>query len=125
DLLLDQGRLDEAGGHFRRVLQQQPANGRAALGLARLAYERGDLPESITHLDRSVTDVHARKASRILLAQIYERLGNQAGAEQQLRQAAELPNDSAWPDPFQDRVVQLRVGKQASLGLAERRIQGG
>lgn len=118
--LLDQGKLPEAAQQFERALQQHPDNARAYLGLGRIAYERGELSESIPHVNRCTGDVHTRKAAHILLAQIYERCNNKPAAEQELALAAKLPNDTPWPDPYQDDVVRLRVGQRAILEVADR-----
>jgi tetratricopeptide (TPR) repeat protein len=117
--LLDSRLFEEAAQEFLRVLQRDPSNARASLGLARLAFERGELSESTTYLNRCADDTHTRKAARSLLAQVYQRLENKAAAEQELRQAAELPEDAPWPNPFQDEMVRLRVGKRAILAGAD------
>jgi protein O-GlcNAc transferase len=118
EVLLEDGRFGEAVEQFLRVLGRHPGNARASLGLGRAVYERGELSESIAHLHRSAADVHTRKAAHTLLAQAYERLGNKPVAEQTLRQAADLPKDTAWPDPFQEKVNELQVGKQTALARA-------
>jgi tetratricopeptide (TPR) repeat protein len=125
EVLLDQGQFQEAAEQFRRIVQKDPGNARALLGLGRLAHERGELSESISHLDHCVADVHTRQAASLLLAQIHKRLGNKPAAEQALRQAADLPMDAPWPDRFEDELDRLRVGKQVSLPAADRLIRQG
>jgi tetratricopeptide (TPR) repeat protein len=125
EALLRQGRLDEAEEQFRRVLHGKPDNARAHLDLARLAQERGDLKTSLAHLDRSKVDVHTRKASHELAAAIYQLLGNEAAADQQRQQAAKMPSDLLWPDPFVEDVTQLRTGKQVRLARADRLLGQG
>src|SRR5207245_82809 len=66
-----------------------------------------------------------RKAAHTLLAQVQERLGNKAAAEEALRQAADLPKDTAWPDPFQEKVNELQVGKQTALARANSLVNQG
>jgi tetratricopeptide (TPR) repeat protein len=119
DMLLERGRLQDAAAQFRRVLQQDPDNARAFLGLGRVAFEQGDLKQGISHLGRAVADPHTRKAAHTLLSQIHERLGNKLAAEQELDRAEELPNDTNWPDRFQEDLRKLWVGKQASLARAD------
>ena len=123
--LFDRGRFDEAAQQFRRIIQKQPANARASLGLGRIAFEKGALAESISHLEPCLSTAHTRKAANLLLAQIHQRLGNKSAAEQARRQAAGLLNDKAWPDPFQEEVEQQRVGKQAVLARADHLIHQG
>jgi tetratricopeptide (TPR) repeat protein len=125
EMLLDRGRLEEAAQQFQRVLRHDPDNARAGLGLSRVAFERGELAQSIPYLDHARADVHTRKAAHILLAQTYERLGDKSKAEQELRQANELPNDTAWPDPFLDELLRYRVGRQVLLARADHLIHQG
>src|SRR5262249_2887496 len=122
EVLLDQARLSEAEAQFHRILQSQPANARAYLALPRLAYQRGDLAKGLEPLTHSTEDIRTRKAAHILLAQVHERLRDQTAASGALRQASNLPDDRAWPDPFLDEVDRLRIGKQASLTRADHLI---
>jgi tetratricopeptide (TPR) repeat protein len=115
EVSLQLARLDDAERHFQRVLQHEPDNPRAHLGLGRLAYERGRLRDSIAHLNRSTTSKLTQKASVVLLAQVYHQLGELAAASQERTRAAELPNDPPWPDPFMGEIQSLTVGKQFRL----------
>jgi tetratricopeptide (TPR) repeat protein len=115
ELLLGQGRLDEAEREFRHILQRHPDNPRAHLGVGRLAHQRGNWQESREHLAFTTNDLHTRKSAHALLAEIYQRLGNTIAADQARRQAAELPDDPAWPDPLVEEFVRLRTGKQGSI----------
>ncbi len=125
ELFLRRGRLDEAEDQFRHLLQRHSDHGRAHLDLARLALERGDLPASLDHLSRSMTDRRTQKASCVLAAEVHQRLGNPAAADQQRHQAAQLPEDPPWPDPMMDEVLRLRTGKQVRLARADRFLSQG
>ncbi len=114
ELLLANGRLDQAGEQFQLVLRRSPTNARAHLGLGRVTLMRGELAASQAHLAISVRDGHTQKASHLLLAQIYERLGDPARADQESRQA-NVPNDPAWPDPYLDEVLKLQTGMKPFL----------
>ena len=120
ELLFRQGRFDEAEQQFRYVLAQHPGHVRAHLDLARLAVERGELQTSLSHLQYSLADKRTQKASCILAAEVQQRLGNAAAAEQQRRQAGQLPEDPPWPDPYIDEIGRLRTGKQVGLARADR-----
>jgi tetratricopeptide (TPR) repeat protein len=119
-ILLRQGRLEEAADQFRRVLQTNPENGHAHLNLARIAREQGDLQVCLQHLKQSMKDVYTRKASHLLAAEVYQRLGDSLTARQERRLAAQLPKDPDWPDPLVQEVARLRTGKQARLADAAR-----
>ena len=120
ELLLRQGRFDQAEQQFRHLLAQHPGQARAHLDLARLAVERGELEASLSHLHYAMADKRTQKASCILAAEVQQRLGNLAAAEQQRRRAAQLPEDPPWPDPYLDEIVRLRTGKQVGLARADR-----
>jgi tetratricopeptide (TPR) repeat protein len=115
EVCLQLGRLDEAEWHFRHVLQQEPANARARLGLGRLAVERGNWGEALDHLNRSAANRLTQRASAVLLAGVHHQLGDQIAADREQSRAAELPADPPWPDPFLEEVQALMVGKQARL----------
>jgi tetratricopeptide (TPR) repeat protein len=125
ELLLIQGRLDEAADQFHHVLQRQGTNAKAHLGLARVAYRKGDLETCLSHLDLARTDKRSQKAAQLFLAEIHQRRGNADAAEEARRQGAALPNDATWPDPFVEEVAQLRTGKQAALERADKRLREG
>jgi len=125
ELFLRQGRLDEAEDQFRHLLQRHSDHGRAHLDLARLAVERGDLPASLDHLHHSGADKRTQKASCVLAAEVHQRLGNPAAADQQRHQAAQLPEDPPWPDPLMEEVQRLRTGKQVRLARADRLLSQG
>src|SRR5262249_7084087 len=78
DVLLGQGRVREAEEQWRRLLSQEPGHARAHLGLARLAYQRGNLEESLSYLNFSLKGARTRKAAHLLLAEIHQRRGDNA-----------------------------------------------
>jgi protein O-GlcNAc transferase len=115
EVCLGQNRLDDAEHHFRHVLEVDPGNARAHLGLGRLGYERGDLRGALAHLQVSTSSKLTQKASFVLRAQIFHLLGDEAAASRERAQAAGLPEDPPWPDPFFEETLALQVGKQAGL----------
>ncbi len=119
DLLLTQGRVDEAEQQYLHLLRHNPDHPRAHLGLARVAYERDNLLDSQTHLRWSSFSSFTRKASHALLAEIHHRLADKKAAADDLRQIARTPNDSLWPDPYYQEVEELKTGSQALIDRAE------
>src|SRR6185436_4268625 len=102
--LLQQGRSDEAERHFRQVLAQDRDNPRAHLGLARLAHRRDAPRESEEHL--RVTSAHrlTQKSALVLRAESRQQQSDADAAREDLRLAAELPEDPGWPDPVVEAV---------------------
>lgn len=120
EALAGQGQFDEAEGLFRRVLEEEPGNPRAHLGLAQLACERGRWPDALDHLRRAAAAAPGVRATHALLARAYDRLGDGATADRELRLLARLPDEAPWPDPYVEEVEELRVGVDARIGLATR-----
>jgi tetratricopeptide (TPR) repeat protein len=125
EVLLEQGHFDEAEEHFRAILKQNPSNPRAFLCLGRLALARDRLQDGLEPLKRASTSPYTRQRASTLLAQVQQRLGQSKEAAQGLRQAATLPGDLPWPDPFVEEVARLQVGERARLAQARALINQG
>jgi tetratricopeptide (TPR) repeat protein len=125
ELLLIQGRLDEAADQFRHILKRQATHGKAHLGLARVAYHQGDLETCLDHLDHARIDARIQKAAVLFLAEVQQRRGDANAAEEARRQGTAMPDDPTWPDPFVEEVSQLRTGRQAALERADKRLRQG
>jgi tetratricopeptide (TPR) repeat protein len=125
DVLLGQGHLAEAEDQWRRLVKGDPSHARAHLGLARLACQKDDPEQSLAQLNSALNASRTRKAAHLLLAEVYERRGDKAAAEEASRRAAALPEDEPWPDRFDEEVKQLRTGKQVFLARADRLMRQG
>ncbi|HTU89466.1 MAG TPA: tetratricopeptide repeat protein [Gemmataceae bacterium] len=123
ELLVQCGQLDEAETIFGDILKRDAHNSRAHLGLARAAFERDDLPASLTHLQEAKSDLRTRKAAQALLAKVQQRRGDRAAAEEALRLARSLPEDDPWPDPLAEQFQALGVGRLMTLARAYSLIQ--
>jgi tetratricopeptide (TPR) repeat protein len=113
-----QGRLDEAEEQFRHLLDDRALGPRAQLGLARLAYRRGDLQIARNYLGTSAAHPLTRRAAHTLLAEIEQRSNDPAAAAGERARAAELPPDPDWSDPFLDEINRTKAGKDARLSYA-------
>jgi tetratricopeptide (TPR) repeat protein len=118
EVLLEQGRLEEAEAHFGRALSQSP-DARARLGLARLALARDDWDGALEHLAACQDDPHARKLAHTLRAEALFRRGQSDTAREEARQAEESPEGEPWPDPFVAEVERLQVGLRVRLARAD------
>jgi tetratricopeptide (TPR) repeat protein len=123
ELLVQCGQLDEAETLFRAVLNRQPDNSRAHLGLAQTAFERDDLPRCLEHLRQAKDDPHTRKAAHVFLAEVYQRQDDRAAAEKALHEGHDLPDDAPWPDPLYDAVRELAVGYLETITRAAHLLQ--
>jgi tetratricopeptide (TPR) repeat protein len=118
EVLLEQGRLDEAERQFQAVLAFDPDNPRAELGLGRVAYLRGNWQASRQRLARSAQRAPGVRATHAVLAEVYSRLGDMTAADEELCRANETTDDLAWPDPYVEAVDLLKTGLEARLNLA-------
>jgi tetratricopeptide (TPR) repeat protein len=125
ELLLERGQLDDADGHFRRVLQAEPGSPRAHFGLARSAHRRGDLGQAREHLREAVRGAPQVRAVRALSAEVLHRLGEEEAAAAELRALEGLPEDHQWPDPYFDEVSALVVGVEGRVREARRLLAAG
>lgn len=122
EVLLQQGQLDEAEQQFQTVLHDDPANGRAHLGMGRVESERDALSSCVPHYRKASEDSRTRQMALIQLAQVYRRLGDSDAAATAQNQAANLPPDPLWPDPFAQQYAALQTGEGAALNEAYRLI---
>lgn len=125
EALLEQGRLDEAEGQFRRALEQDGGDARAHLGLGRAALCRGDLPAGLRHLKRSLVSAPRVKTTHVLLAEVHHRLGDEPAEDEERRQLEQLPDDPAWPDPYLQEVEQCWVGVVPRVNRANELVRQG
>ncbi|HSR08279.1 MAG TPA: tetratricopeptide repeat protein, partial [Bryobacteraceae bacterium] len=83
DLFLKRGRLDEARTQYEWRLTQAPDDAYALLGLARIALQQGSRREAAGQLESIVRRSPGFSAAHNLLANVYERMGEHARAEQE------------------------------------------
>ncbi|MCX6902546.1 MAG: tetratricopeptide repeat protein [Verrucomicrobia bacterium] len=122
-LLLERGRLEQAGENFQSLLRLSPGHPPALLGMARVRLAQGRAAESRDDLRRCADDPHVAKSAQALLAQVHQRLGDAAAAEAAARKSASLAQDQAWPDPYLGEMPDLLVGKRALVDQAQQCIE--
>lgn len=106
------GRSDAADTHYRLALQLAPRSPKATLGLARLAWSRGELDAAALGYE----DAGASPADLGELALIYTELGRDAAARRALTRATSLGES----DPHWNRSLARCVADNAqSLGHAD------
>jgi tetratricopeptide (TPR) repeat protein len=116
ELLAMSGSAQEAQAHFEEVLSGDRQNARAQLGLARALVDQEKYEPAQAAAEQARSHPSARKAAAELLAQILQRLGQPAAAEEALAAAQRLPPDAPWrDDPLVSATEGRRVGKQAAL----------
>jgi tetratricopeptide (TPR) repeat protein len=113
ETLLALGRLDEAEGHYRRVLDRRPDDLRAHYGLGLLAIARDDWAGSRDHLRRCLGSPQAQQKACVQLAAVSQRLGDGAEADKFRQQADRLPKDFDWNDPYVTEYLKWGVKKRS------------
>ena len=121
DLLLEEGRLDEAERHLTQALTKEEHQPWAHLRLAQLALRREKLPQALEHAQRAEQGFRASsdfKGLHVLLAEIHFRMGEEKAAEQEHQKALNLPA-LKWPDPHMEKVDRLKVDVLGHLAQAK------
>ncbi len=97
----DLRQLDASQQQTEVALKQEPNNARAQLMMARLAFERGRIQESLQWaLKAEQSPQGNRRDVHELLARVYQRLGKRAAALREVDLAEKLPRGVAvWDDP--------------------------
>jgi tetratricopeptide (TPR) repeat protein len=111
EALLERGELDESEELFQEERRRNPNDPRAMFGLGLIAAQRGDTRSAMELLTAARASKQARKRATAQLAALARRTGDDAAADRYEKEAADLPDDPSWSDPFLDRVMQLRVGE--------------
>ncbi|HEY7328796.1 MAG TPA: tetratricopeptide repeat protein [Gemmataceae bacterium] len=125
ETLLTQGHLDEAEESFRRLLKRDVLNPRVHLGLGRLAMQRQEWKEALSHLQQAAADKRTIRAATLALAELYEQRGDEPAAAQARVQQEKLPLDPSWPDPFVDEIQRFNTGKRTRLMQADQLFKQG
>jgi tetratricopeptide (TPR) repeat protein len=121
-LLLAQDHQGEAQEQFQKVLDQAPDNAPAHLGLARVAVARNDPDAALGRLEKCLADPGTEKPARALRAELYHRKGDSKAAERERRLAQRLPQRDLFSDPLVDEMMDLGVGRLASVSRADRLV---
>jgi tetratricopeptide (TPR) repeat protein len=116
-LAADQG--PEAESLLRRAQEVEPDHPCVALDFALLAYARDDLERSRELLQRCQHSPLTRKKACTQLAVVQQRLRQEAAAAQASRQAAALPPDQHWSDPWVLECLRLAPGRPGRFRYVE------
>jgi tetratricopeptide (TPR) repeat protein len=120
ETLLATGGYDEAEGHLRRALEDDPADPTTHLGLGLLAYARDDLDEGRAQLLLCLDSPFTQKRACAQLAVLEQRRGDPAAAEEYSRRARTLPPDTPWPDPLTAVSLRTLIGKPVRFTFLDR-----
>jgi tetratricopeptide (TPR) repeat protein len=116
--LLREDRLDDAEKVFRMNLAVREVAPHAALGLGQVALKRGDWKGGIGLLNQASASPAVRRLAYGFLATAHQHLGEIEMAAQLQKQAATLPEDAAWFDPYQETIDAMRVGAFGMMSRA-------
>ena len=86
----DEGRLQDAAGHLRRILEAEPGNPEANLELGRVLFQLGDIRGAISHTE-GILKTHPNYEDALYnMGAIYANLGNRKGAIEYWKRLAAL-----------------------------------
>lgn len=114
-VLTELGQLEEAEPLLRTVLQAEPENPWAQLGLGRLFFERGQSKECLRTLEALANNPATRKAARTMRLSFLSQLDDKSAAKAEIAELGKLPDDLAFPDPWVRELNRSMVGMRAML----------
>jgi tetratricopeptide (TPR) repeat protein len=121
EVLVEQGRTEEAERHFTRALASREQKAWAHLRLGQLALRRNQPQKALEHAKLCEREVVAANVDprdlHVLLAEIYQQTGELKLAEAQRQKALTAPAQR-WPDPHLEAVNQLKTDVLARLAHA-------
>ena len=124
EMLLDRGLTADAARVVDHVFSFAPSEPRAQLARARLLFMEGKFADSRPWAEKSADRAPDKRAPHLLLAQIYRRLGDEAGQNREMDLLQSIPDGiTPWEDPDlevlfglrQDRMWQLRNAEQLAM----------
>jgi tetratricopeptide (TPR) repeat protein len=121
ELLVEQGRAEEAERHFTQALASRDQKAWAHLRLGQLALSRNQPQKALEHAKLCEHEVVGANVDprdlHALLAEIYQQTGETKLAETERQKALTAPAQR-WPDPYLEPVNQLKTDVLARLAHA-------
>jgi tetratricopeptide (TPR) repeat protein len=117
ELLLEQGRLDDAERHLLRAVESDSLRPWSQMRLAQIALRRGQAPQALQYARLAQPHIDDAKVLHVLLSEIHFRMGEATAAEREQQRSLNLPL-RRWPDPHMEAVEQLKVTTLPMLARA-------
>jgi len=105
-------------GHWSEAEEQFRAAGHS-LGLAQVACAQGKWEQALPHLQQARQNKYMAQTATAILATVNLRLGRTTEARALSDEAADMPPDSKWPNPFEAEVKQYAAGKREWIEQAQ------
>lgn len=125
EMLLEAAEIDRARKHFEFVLEKDPDNARALLGMGRVAQLSGEFKQSLDYLSRSAKLEPKNRKTFAVLAVVQGRMRMARAAERSRELATKLSNRSPWEDPFLAALVRFRTGQSVMLKDGDAAMRAG
>jgi tetratricopeptide (TPR) repeat protein len=125
NILSEDGRVDEAEPHYKKILQNHSSNPMAELGLGRIAMANGDSTNAIQHFKNCKDHEFTKKAAHNALASLYLRTDQPTLATQAQNIANSIREDLNWPDAFIEEASRFKLGLTAWLDSAGKLVRRG
>lgn len=119
EMLLEQGRLDEASEQYNKIKAARPHDSLALFGVGAVAMARQEYSEAIFHLQSIASHPIVQRRACAMLASAYERLGDTAAAQRERERLLTLPEDGLADDDPMNQVASLKTGVIVRLRRAE------
>ena len=119
EALLNQGHNEDAKPYIDAALKSDPNNPRALLALGRYDLAKGQLIPSRDALIHSYQNAPNVKSTQLLLSQVFQQQRDTQKAAIFANQAAKLPDQPTWRDPYLDVINQMQVGQGVQIQRGE------
>jgi tetratricopeptide (TPR) repeat protein len=128
ELLLFEGKVDEAESYLLRAARVAPEHPRVQLGQARIALVRGQLDDALQWAEAAGRGMPPRRDIQLVLCQIHQQRGDAKAVDEQMKlleTLPELPADNAWDDPFLAETTRYKIGTRWTLMVAQELLTSG
>ncbi len=122
DSYFKSGHISKAKDQYRRLLDLQPDDPYALLGLARIAIDEGQWKEAAAYLNHAVNKNPEFGVAHRLLATVHEHFGRKEKMKQSLDRAAQCTRFRPAPDPWIDSLNDLCYDVEQLLVLGSKAI---
>ena len=119
ELLMAQGRLDEAEHHFQAALEREHEQPTGSTRHGQAGVRTGSIPKKQALIRQAAASPFTRKASCRLLVQVLQASGDSAAASRKVQELDKLPEDRPFPPPYFARETKHLLEEKTALSHAE------
>lgn len=113
EILFEVGQHDAAEQVFKTIVQYNPTEPRAQLGLARIERNRNNLRAALRHVQNCLARTGDIPPACEFMAEVYHELGEEELAQDARKRASQAIRWVAWSDPYLEHLGSRQTGLTA------------